>query len=412
MTFGGNWQNPGAMALTRWSLAAVALGFMAVAVTPASAQSDAKSKMRAGTVVQIDGDGSAISTNGASVIIRGTASSIRAAGAMVDIQATVSGPVSAAGAQVMINGKTDGKLRAAGGLVEIRGTVGGDAHVAGAVVRFDADATGDVKAFGATVNIGPDAKIAGGLSAAGASVSVAGTLDGAAKLAGAGIVFNGKVAGDLTAAGDDVVIGADATIGGDLIVKSDNDPVIEVGATITGQVRLEEPDEWWAFSGWLWMLGSAVVVALGAILTGAILLLIGRGTFEEGLGNATFRPISSGLIGLATLIVLPVIAVLLMTTVIGLSFGVALMMVLPFLLVAGHALVAACIGVWILDRDGEPRTAGQLILYMIVGAVLLAIVWLIPWVGAPIAFLAMLVGTGAYLRSLSGRLRRRSVAPA
>jgi hypothetical protein len=394
------------------SLAVLALGFAATVVTPADAQSDAARKKKAGVVVQIDGDGGAIVSNGASVIIRGTASSIEVAGAMVDIQATVSGPVSAAGAQVTIDGKTDGNLRAAGGLIEVRGTAGGDSHVAGAVVRFDADATGDVNAIGATVNIGPDASIGGELSAAGASVTVAGTTTGAVSLAGAGIVFNGKAAGDVTAAGDEIVIGANATIGGDLIVKSDKDPVIEVGATITGQVRLEEPSQWWAFRGWLWTLAGAVVVALGAILTGAILLLIGRGTFEEGLANATFRPISSGLIGLATMIVLPIVAVLLMTTVIGLSFGVALMMVLPFLLVAGHALVAACIGVWILDRQGEPRTAGQLILYMIAGAIVLAIVWLIPWVGAPIALLAMLVGTGAYLRALSGRLRRRTIAPA
>jgi len=156
---------------------------------------------------------------------------------------------------------------------------------------------------------------------------------------------------------------------------------------------------------WLLSIGGAVVAIAGALLAGAILLLIGRGVFEQGLGNAAFRPISSGFIGLALLILLPIIAVILMTTVIGLSIGVALLLVLPFFLVAGHAVVAGCIGMWILDRSGGPRSAGRLILFILVGAIILGIVWLIPFAGPIIAFLAMLVGTGAYFRSLGGRMQ-------
>jgi len=389
-----------------WSIAVAAACLVLGTFAPFAAPALAQSAKSAGPVVQINGDGNAIETAGASVIIRGKASSIRAAGAVVDINATVSGPIHAAGAQVTIAGDVAGLVRAAGGLVEVQGTLGGDIYIGAAVVRFDANAAKDVNAGGATVTIGPNANITGNLMAGGASVTVAGTIGGTTELSGSAIIFNGTANGTVTASGDEVIVGSTAHINGDLVVRSRNDPVVENGATITGQVRIEEPRAWWALPGWLWAAIGAVVIAAGAILTGAILILIGRATFEEGLGNAAFRPISSGFIGLATLILLPIVAVILMTTVIGLSFGVALLMVLPFLLVAGHAQVATCIGVWMFDRSGGPRSAGRLILFMIAGAIVIAIIWLIPWVGPIIAFLAMLVGTGAYLRSLNARMRR------
>jgi cytoskeletal protein CcmA (bactofilin family) len=384
------------------AVACLVLGMSAPFALPALA----KSAKGAGPVVQINGDGNAIETAGASVVIRGKTESIRAAGAVVDINATVSGQVYAAGAQVTIDGEVSGDVRAAGGLVEVQGTLGGDGYLAGAVVRFDGNAAKNLNAGGATVAIGSNATITGDLTAGGASVTVAGTIDGATDLSGSAIIFNGTANGTVTASGDEIIVGPTAHINGDLVVRSRTDPVVENGATITGQIRVEEPRGWWALPGWLWAAIGAVVIAAGAILTGAILILIGRATFEEGLGNAAFRPISSGFIGLATLILLPIVAVILMTTVIGLSFGVALLMVLPFLLVAGHAQVATCIGVWMFDRSGGPRSAGRLILYMIAGAIVIAVVWLIPWVGPIVAFLAMLVGTGAYLRSLNARMRR------
>ena len=210
---------------------------------------------------------------------------------------------------------------------------------------------------------------------------------------------------------DEVIVASTAVIDGDLVVRSRNDPTIEEGARISGQVRIEEPREWWIVPNWLLSIGGAVLGIAGAILAGAVMLLIGRGVFEQGLGNAAFRPISSGFIGLAVLVLLPIIAVILMTTVIGVSVGLALLLVLPFFLVAGHAVVAACIGMWILDRSGGPRSAGRLILFILVGAVILGIVWLVPFAGPVIAFLAMLVGMGGYFRSLGGRMREGAGLP-
>ena len=108
------------------------------------------------------------------------------------------------------------------------------------------------------------------------------------------------------------------------------------------------------------------------------------------------------------MILLPVVAALLLATIIGFSFGLALLLLLPFLIVAGHTVVATCIGVWIFDRTGEPRSYGRLFVYLLAGAILMALVWLIPWAGGAVVGLAILVGSGAWVRSVMSRLRRRS----
>ena len=365
-----------------------------------------------GSHIEIVGDGGRIRAAGASVTITGTASRVEAAGAQVDIDATVSGPIMAAGAAVTINGSAKGDLKAGGGVVEVNGRFDGRVSLGAAVVRFNGTAARRVEAAAASIEFGPATDIAGRLSAAGANVVVAGKIGGPVHLGGASITFNGSATGNVTLDGGRVTVGPAAVIGGNLVVRSLTAPVIAEGATVTGKTIIQKPSLWWVLPRWMWKGVFAVIMAAGTVLAGIILIWATRGTFEDGLAHATFRPLSSGLIGIVTLIVLPVIAALLMATIIGFSFGLALLLLIPFLLVAGHTVAATCIGVWIFDRTGEPRNAGRLFLYLLAGAIVMALVWMIPWAGPIIVWLAILVGTGAWFRSLWSRLRRRSAAVA
>jgi len=363
-----------------------------------------------GSHVEIVGDGGKIRTVGASVAITGTASGVDAAGAEVSVNATVSGPIRAAGAAVTVGGSAE-DLKAGGGVVEVNGRFGGHVQLGGAVVRFNGAAARGVEAAAASIEFGPATDIGGRLSAAAANIVVGGKIGRAVRLGGATVTFNGEAAGNVTLDGGRVTVGPAAVIGGNLVVRSLTAPVIAEGAKIAGKTIIQKPSLWWLVPRWMWNGIFAAIMAAGTVLAGIILIGASRGAFEDGLAHATFRPLSSGLVGIVTLIVLPIVAALLMATIIGFSFGIALLFLLPFLLVGGHTVVATCVGVWILDRTGEPRSAGRLFLYLLAGAVVMALVWMIPWAGPTIVWLAILVGTGAWVRSLASRLRRRS-APA
>jgi len=377
------------------------------AAAPGHAQ---ESRLPSGPEIAIVGDGGPIRTAGANVTVTGTASRVDAAGAKVEVNATVSGSIRAAGALVTIGGSAEDDIKVAGGTVEVTGRFGGDAFLAAAVIRFNAAVADDVEAGAASIDFGGETDVAGALSAGAANLVVAGKFGGPVTLGGASVTFNGTAAGDVTIEGGRVTIGPLAVIGGNLVIRTMMPPTIDPGAKVAGKTSVEEPRFYWIFSSWTWKLISAVLIAAGTLLTGAILIGAARGTFEEALGYATVRPFSSGLIGLATVVVLPLVATLLLATVIGLSFGLALLMILPFIMVVGHAIVATCIGIWLFDRTGEPRSFGRLLLYLLAGAVLMAIVWLIPWAGGPVVGIAILVGAGAWVRSVLPRLRRRTFA--
>lgn len=386
---------------------AFAVAVFAAGITPGHAQAPPPPST-GNAVVEIVGDGGEIRAAGATVTITGTASRVDAAGARVEVNATVSGPVRAAGALVTVTGSVDGDLKAAGGTVEVNGRFGSRVYLAGAAILFNGSVAGDVAAGAASTEFGPATDIAGSLSAGAASLVVAGKIGGPVYLGGASVTFNATASGNVEIEGGRVTIGPLAVIGGDLTIRTLTPPTIDPGARITGKTIVQEPRFWWLMSWWTWKLIFAVVMAAGTILAGAVLIGVFRGAFEDALGHATVRPFSSGLIGLVTIVLLSLIAGVLMATVIGFSFGLALLLLLPFLVVAGHTVVATCIGVWVFDRTGEPRSYGRLFLYLLAGAILLALVWLIPWAGCVIVVLAIVVGTGAWVRSLASRLRRRS----
>ena len=406
-------REPGARRRMRGrSLAIIAVIASLGLVSDARFQSlDAESKAaHHGPIVSIEANGETIQAAGASVVIAGSAESIEAAGARVQVSGDIAGGLDVAGAEVTIDSNVGGDLRAAGASVEVIGTVDGKAYVAGATVKFDAAAKGDVSLGGASVTIGSESSIAGDLTAGGASVIVNGSLAGAADIGGAAVVFNGSADGPLMLYGDLITIGSSAQIKGDVTVVSEVAPAIESGASIGGQVVREEPSRWWVLPNWLWAVIAAVAVAAGTIIAGMVLLLIGRGTFESGLSKATFQPVSSGFLGLAVLVLLPIATIILMTTLIGTTIGIAMFLTLPFLLVAGHALVSACIGIWLFDRVGEPRTPGRIVLFLIVGAVIVAAISMIPFIGWIFAVVVGLIGVGAYTRSLFSRMSHSDFA--
>jgi cytoskeletal protein CcmA (bactofilin family) len=331
---------------------------------------------------------------------------------MVDIQATVAGNLQAGGAQVNITGPA-ANVRAGGLVVTLRGPVSGDADLAGAVVTVDTSVKGRLRAAGGTVTLGSTTDVGGDLYAAGGVVIFAGHVAGDANFGAGTVTINGRVDKSVKVGAGRVIVGPQAVIAGDLIVRSLDDPVVETGATITGKV-LHEPlmIQWWLnIPPWQWHLIFAAVVVLGTLLAAIVAMIFGPRAFVEASENARLRPISSILLGLLTLILIPVVGAILIGTVIGISIGFALLLFIPLLVVVGHAVAAAGVGGWILRRSAIPPGILALLFFVLVGAIIIALVSLVPWVGPWFAGAAVLLGTGGFARTLGARVRRPQPQP-
>jgi len=362
------------------------------AATPSDAR--AGDIWRAGATVSVTADGAPdVWAAGASVSVRGTVlKDVWAAGAIVDVAA-------AAGADVW----------AAGSRVRISGRVGGMLSVSGAEVDIAARVTGDTRVAGAQVVVAPNAVLIGPLRAAGAVVRFDGSGGSGVDLSGAEVTFNGETTGDVTIRAQKVRIGDNASIGGDLEIYSEEKPDIAQTAQIGGRlVSLGLDDADWpdgeGFPGLLMALLTPLIVALSAFLLGLLFVWRARGAVEQTIDTFVERPGGALLRGLLTLLALTLGAALLVAVLIGFPLGLAMLLTVPAILILGFTSAGLSVGEWIGNRAGEPRSAGGRIGLMALGIAVLMLAALIPFAGAIIVLVAVLMGLGALAITLRQRL--------
>jgi hypothetical protein len=391
----------GRLAAPAWLLAASLI----VAFAGAASAQDDDTQLR-GTLVEIVGEGGDVQAAGASVTITGEAADIQAAGATVTVRATATGNVQLAGAQVQFDGKVGNDLQVAGANIAVRGRVARNVESGSAVMVLNAIVGGDVRIGAANLTIGPGTDIAGELKAGAANLTLSGHVAGKVDVAGGLVTINARTDGDVTVRAAQVVINPAAQIGGNLTVYSLQEPIIGEGASIAGTVTRYSPPSWWQRSSWTWMLGLAAYIAAGTVLTGIVMMLFGGRVFATATGHVRHRPVSSFFFGILALILIPFVAVVLMVTVIGISAGIAIGLVVPFLIVFGHAIAAAGIAAGILVRRQGDIGVGMGLVMLIVGAILLVAIGLIPYVGPALVAIALILGVGAFTRTVGGRIRR------
>lgn len=356
-----------------------------------------------GPIVSLEADGGQVNATGASVSVTGRAAIVRAAGAVVDVRSDVEGEVQVAGAQVSVTGTVGGKVRAAGASVDLRGSAE-SAELAGAIVNAEVVTSGNLRAAGATVTIGAGSEIGGDLSAGAAVLTINGRVSGNAEIGGRVVTFNGESGGNVTASGNRVVIGPAAVIAGDLIVHGRNEPEVRSGAQIAGEVKQEAPRSWWNVPGWAIRLAVVVFLAASIFVAGLVAILLARGSVEATALSVRERPFRSALIGLATLVLVPIAAFVLMATGVGLAIGLSLLLLLPLLLLIGLAASALTLAGWREFRD-DPPALGRSVVLLILGALVVSLLGLLPYVGPWIVALIVLLGTGAFVSAVLGRLR-------
>ncbi len=365
---------------------------LAVLAPCAQAQDDI---WRAGASVTVNAKGETdVWAAGASVTVRGEAAQdIWAAGAIVDIDARAGADIWAAGSRVTIAGRVGEALNATGAEVDIAARVAGGSRIGGARVTF-----------------APEAVLNGPVRSAAALIDFRARSGAHVSLSGAEVAFNGQTTGDVIIRAQTVRIGEQAEIGGNLEIYSDARPDIARQARIGGRLvtlGLEDAD-WPESDGFPAILAAViapVIFAISAFILGLIAIWLARGAVEQTIDTFMERPGGSLLRGILTLLALFIGAGVLVALFIGLPLGVAALFTAPVLIIAGLASAGMSVGEWIANRAGEPTSAGGRVGLMALGVLVLALVGLIPVLGAVLVLLAVLMGLGAAVITVLSRLR-------
>jgi cytoskeletal protein CcmA (bactofilin family) len=315
-----------------------------------------------------------------------------AAGETVRVTGTVDGSVMAGGRKVLITGDVGNSVRAGGQSVTLSGPIGRNAAVAGNDVLLSE--TGHVRRD---------------LHAAGNILNLDGSVAGRAGLAGQTVTVRGRVEDDLRFEGGELVLQPTAKIGGDLVYRSDEAAEIAPGATIGGETRMLAPRAPSEAREPRFPLASVILFFLVVFVFGLVGLAAAPRLFTGAANAMARRPWWNLLLGFLTLIAVPIAAMLVCVTVIGLPLGVLALVAWGAAFMFSGVPVATFLG----QRLLSPRTGGvSPYLGLFLGLLVLTLVGLVPYLGPLTKVLTVLFGMGVYARAAKGALAEMRAQPA
>jgi cytoskeletal protein CcmA (bactofilin family) len=253
----------------------------------------------------------------------------------------------------------DDQIVITGGAVVAAGQTAGDVVVLDGPVRIAGHATGDVVAISGPVRI------------------------------------TGRVDGDVAAVSDRAFLAPTARVGGDLLY-GDERPVVAQGARVGGSIKDENWADTLSSPGWgiagpiAWWLA----VTVSTLLVGVLLLLLAPRMLAAAERSARGHLWPAVGWGVLVAIALPLVAVLALVTLVGIPFGVALLLALVPVMLVAYVTAAWILGRRMVKASRSPWLA------LLAGWGVLRVLALIPVAGFLVGLVATVIGLGSLVVAL------------
>lgn len=347
-----------------------------------------------------------------------------AAGDSVVLSGTVNGDAYIAGGTITIDGTVTGDLMAVGGTLNISGKVLHDLRVAGGTVIVSSPVSGNITVAGGNVTFSKDARVAGSVVAGAGSLEIQGPVGRGMTLGAGSLIVGNKVTGDITAGVGTFTMLPEATVTGNVTYWSKADATLASGATVSGvMLRHEPPAEMkqdvpaltpdfakkasGMFAG-MFIAWKAISFVLHFVFGLLIFSLLPA--FSKKVVDTFHRqPLADMGIGLATVIGLPIVAVILLVTVIGIPVGVFLFTALGLVFFLAQLYAGLAVGTritaWIHAESGR-------VLTYLIGLTALLLLSLLPILGGFVSWLVQIMVVGALMKekyALYSHLRTKRI---
>ena len=330
------------------------------------------------------------------------------AGGSVRLDKPVPGDLIAAGGNVDVDAPVAGDAVLAGGNLRVTAKVEQDVYAGGGRVILDAPIGHNLRVAGGQVDLGPMAAVAGNVSVAGGQVSLRGPIKGALNAAGGRVLIDAAVDGDVVSTAGHLTLGPNARLAGKLRYRSGDELTRDPAAQIAGAVEYmplpgggasaQRDNDWGSHRidrmvgpGWFWTLG---LMAIAAVLVAALPVTSHR--VAEALRA---RPGWSLLWGFIALVCIPVAALILMISIVGIPLALLALLLYGVLLLVGYIASGVALGQWALLRFKADAlgSKGWRVASAAAAVFVLALLGSVPFVGGLVALLAVLAGIGAIL---------------
>lgn len=337
-------------------------------------------------------------------------------GKRVEISGTVNGDVYVAGGQILVDGQINGDLLAAGGKITISGRVSQDVRVAGGRIAITGVVGRNLTVAGGEVDLTDSAAIHGGVVAAGGSLGLAAPIGGDAMLAAGHVTVSNRVGGSIEVATGDLRLTSKAAVSGDVTYRSSKTASIDPGATIGGVVAQKSMPEFprprvgtllAAAAGALFL--AKLVSVVSTLVLGLLFLSLFPRYTRSTIETLKKRPWASLGLGFVALVITPIVALLLLVTLLGAPLALILTALYLVGMYLGRVFVILWAGMALFAwRNKQVRDVWALV----VGLVVYSVLTVIPFIGGLVTLFVILFGLGAILladRSLYVAAREKEI---
>lgn len=328
--------------------------------------------------------------------------SLLAAAETILVKGKVSGDLIAAGRRVEIDGSVAGNLITFAEIITIRGTVGGTVITAGSQVELvGGRIEGDMWAAARNLRMDAKSNIAHNLLATAESVALAGSVANELHSFAETLELNGELGGNLHASGRQVRLLESSVIKGNAILRVPAEDALQRSATaqLLGGLEMDEKrfnkhDRGHRGGGkfYLWQMArliSALLVGLALFWYMPALKHLSLPGGLDGLKTTGF--------GLAIVIAVPILAVLLIITLVGIPLASIVLLLWLLLLYCAKIIIGAYLGRSVLVRTNARDND---LLVLLVGLALVIIATNIPLIGGTLNLLMTIAGTGLIMQQL------------
>lgn len=332
-----------------------------------------------------------------------------AVGNSITIDGSISGDLIVIAQTVSVNGRVEGDIIAAAQSITVNGEVGGNIRVAGESININGSVARNINLLGEKIVLGNTSLIGWDVAAASGSFESRGSIAGGLAGSFGHALISGKVGKDvaLKMSKDNydgtLIISPEANINGGLIYTAENAAQISEEAKINGATerKISPTKKTNTFAAWLW---PEIYAIFCALTVGLVLVFLGKNITPKIIKRIDDKPLPCLLRGLILMLVLPLIAFLLLFTLIGIPLA---LMISAWWLVAiyvARIFAAILIGQTILkyiDKKNNPK----LIWSLIIGVIICWLLFAIPYVGWLLCLAATWLGLGGFVFYASHQLR-------
>lgn len=322
----------------------------------------------------------------------------------VNIYGTINGDLFCGAQNLNISGTVNGDVICGAQTINLSGHVTGDIRVGAQTINFTGMIDGNATIAAQTLNTDTKSIIKNDASIAGTDLNLNGKIVRDLAAGGANTTLGGEVGRDIKHGGKQLTLLSTAKVGGGIDYTSNDMINMQSGAKVGGSVTHKYPQKRHvdfprvaAFSG-----AVALFVALMLLIKSFVLTALFPRFVHSVSTQGLRRPWWALLTGFLASIVAPIIGVLLFVTVIGIPLAITLLVFWVLTSLLSGWFAAYWLGRMIMRSQTNP------LMIIFVGALVLLILIMVPYIGFFVLMLAFWMGMGMILLELKDRYNRPS----